>query len=538
MVTTVFRTPRHGVVGWTTFIPTGINCPTGITALVYFWAPDAAKIAIYRASMPHTAYFPLHCGLGSKTERPAAPTDEKGCPMDDTVRQHKYTLTEDQMPTTWYNIIPDLPVPPPPPLHPGRMDPVGPDDLAPLFPMDLIMQEVSMDRFIEIPGGVLDVYRQWRPSPLFRAHRLEQALGTPARIYYKYEGVSPAGSHKPNTAVPQAYYNKKEGTKRLTTETGAGQWGTALSFACALYGLDCEVWQVGASYDSKPYRRLMIEAFGAKVHRSPSDITEIGRQLAQDPRNWSGSLGIAISEAVEVAATNADTRYALGSVLNHVLLHQTIIGEEAILQLQMAGDTPTMIVGCTGGGSNFGGLSFPFIREKLAGKISPRIVAAEPASCPSLTRGEYRYDFGDTAGMTPLMKMHTLGHDFIPDPIHAGGLRYHGMSPLISHIYELGMMEAVAVPQTECFAAAIQFARTEGIVPAPEPTHAIALAIREALKAKETGEETVILTALCGHGHFDLPAYDQYLRGEMVDEVFSDARLAEAMATVPEVSYP
>ena len=338
--------------------------------------------------------------------------------------------------------------------------------------------------------------------------------------------------------MPQAYYNKKEGTKRLTTETGAGQWGTALSFACALFGLDCEVWQVGASYDSKPYRRLMIEAFGAKVHRSPSDVTEIGRQLAQDPRNWSGSLGIAISEAVEVAATNADTRYALGSVLNHVLLHQTIIGEEALLQLQMAGDTPTMIVGCTGGGSNFGGLSFPFIREKLAGKISPRIVATEPASCPSLTRGEYRYDFGDTAGMTPLMKMHTLGHDFIPDPIHAGGLRYHGMSPLISHMYELGMMEAVAVPQTECFAAAIQFARTEGIVPAPEPTHAIAVAIREALKAKETGEETVILTALCGHGHFDLPAYDQYLRGEMVDEVFSDARLAEAMATVPEVSYP
>lgn len=538
MVTTGFRTPRHGDVGWPTVIPTGTNCPIGIRPLVNGRWPAAAEVAVHRASTSPSAYGPPYCGRGSRTERPGVPTDEKGCPMDDTVRQHKYTLTEDQMPTTWYNIMPDLPVPPPPPLHPGRMDPVGPDDLAPLFPMDLIMQEVSMDRYIEIPGGVLDVYRQWRPSPLFRAHRLEQALGTPARIYYKYEGVSPAGSHKPNTAVPQAYYNKKEGTKRLTTETGAGQWGTALSFACALFGLDCEVWQVGASYDSKPYRRLMIEAFGAKVHRSPSDVTEIGRQLAQDPRNWSGSLGIAISEAVEVAATNADTRYALGSVLNHVLLHQTIIGEEALLQLQMAGDTPTMIVGCTGGGSNFGGLSFPFIREKLAGKISPRIVATEPASCPSLTRGEYRYDFGDTAGMTPLMKMHTLGHDFIPDPIHAGGLRYHGMSPLISHMYELGMMEAVAVPQTECFAAAIQFARTEGIVPAPEPTHAIAVAIREALKAKETGEETVILTALCGHGHFDLPAYDQYLRGEMVDEVFSDARLAEAMATVPEVSYP
>jgi tryptophan synthase beta chain len=457
--------------------------------------------------------------------------------MDDSVRQHKYVLTEDQMPTQWYNIVPDLPSPPPPPLHPGRMDPVGPDDLLPLFPIDLIMQEVSQERYIDIPGGVLDVYRQWRPSPLFRAHRLEQLLGTPARIYYKYEGVSPAGSHKTNTSVPQAYYNKKDGTKKLTTETGAGQWGTALSFACALYDLECEVWQVGASFDAKPYRRLMIEAFGGTVHRSPSDLTAIGRELAKDPKNWSGSLGIAISEAVEVAATNENVRYALGSVLNHVLLHQTIIGEEALLQLEMAGDTPTHIVGCTGGGSNFGGLSFPFMREKMAGKINPRIIAAEPASCPSLTRGEYRYDFGDTAGMTPLMKMHTLGHDFIPDPIHAGGLRYHGMAPLISHIYELGMMEAVAVPQTECFAAAVQFARTEGIVPAPEPTHAIALAVREALKAKETGEETVILTALCGHGHFDLAAYDAYLSGSMVDEEVSDARFAEALATIPEVNF-
>jgi tryptophan synthase beta chain len=401
--------------------------------------------------------------------------------------------------------------------------------------MELIMQEVSSDRYIEIPGGVLDVYRQWRPSPLFRAHRLEQALGTPARIYYKYEGVSPAGSHKPNTSVPQAYYNKKEGTRKLTTETGAGQWGTALAYACAIYGLECEVWQVGASYDAKPYRRMMIEAFGAAVHRSPSDLTEVGRMLGADPRNFTGSLGIAISEAVEVAAMNADTRYALGSVLNHVLLHQTIIGQEAMLQLAMAGDTPTHIVGCTGGGSNFAGLSFPFLKEKLEGRMSPRIIAAEPASCPSLTRGVYAYDFGDTAGMTPLMKMHTLGHDFIPDPIHAGGLRYHGMAPLISHIYELGLMEAQAVPQTECFAAAIQFARTEGIVPAPEPTHAIALAIREALKAKETGEETVILTALCGHGHFDLAAYDQYLRGEMVDEVVSDERFASALSTLPTV---
>jgi tryptophan synthase beta chain len=456
--------------------------------------------------------------------------------MDDTIQQHKYTLTEDQMPTTWYNVMADLPAPPPPPLHPGRMDPVGPDDLAPLFPMDLILQEVSQERYIDIPGGVLDVYRQWRPSPLYRAHRLEKALGTPARIYYKYEGVSPAGSHKTNTSVPQAYYNKKEGTTKLTTETGAGQWGTALSFACALYGLDCEVWQVGASYDAKPYRRLMIETFGGTVHRSPSDVTAIGREFAKDPKNWSGSLGIAISEAVEVAASDPNTRYALGSVLNHVLLHQTIIGQEALLQMEMAGDTPTLIVGCTGGGSNFAGLSFPFLREKMAGRMNPRILAVEPASCPSLTRGVYAYDFGDTAGMTPLMKMHTLGHDFIPDPIHAGGLRYHGMAPLISHIYELGLMDAESVPQTECFAAALQFARTEGIVPAPEPTHAIAKAIEAALKAKETGEETVILTALCGHGHFDLAAYDSYLSGSMVDEAVSDARFAEALSTLPTVS--
>ena len=455
--------------------------------------------------------------------------------MDDTVRQHKYLLTEDQIPTTWYNIIPDLPAPPPPPLHPGTKQPVGPEDLAPLFPMALIEQEVTGERYVDIPGGVLDVYRQWRPTPLFRAHRLEQALDTPARIYYKYEGVSPAGSHKPNTADPQAYYNAQEGVTKLTTETGAGQWGTALAFACALYGLECEVWQVGASYDSKPYRRLMIEAFGAEVHRSPSDLTEAGRMLAADPANRSGSLGIAISEAVEVAAKDPKVRYALGSVLNHVLLHQTVIGEEALLQMEMAGDTPTHIVGCTGGGSNFAGLSFPFLREKLAGKISPEITAAEPASCPSLTRGVYAYDFGDTAGMTPLMKMHTLGHDFVPDPIHAGGLRYHGMGPLISHVYELGLMGAQAVPQTECFAAAVQFARTEGILPAPEPSHALALAIRQAEQAKQTGEETVILTALCGHGHFDLAAYDDYLNGRMTDEDVTAERLAVGLSTLPEV---
>jgi tryptophan synthase beta chain len=455
--------------------------------------------------------------------------------MDDTVRRHKYELGEDEMPTRWYNLIPDLPSPPPPALHPGTLQPAGPDDFAPLFPMDLILQEVTQDRYVEIPGGVLDVYRQWRPSPLFRAHRLEKALGTPAHIYYKYEGVSPAGSHKPNTAVPQAYYNAKAGVKKLTTETGAGQWGTALAFACALFGLECEVWQVGSSYDTKPYRRLMIEAFGGVVHRSPSDVTEAGRRLGADPANHTGSLGIAISEAVEVAAMDPDVRYSLGSVLNHVLMHQTIIGEEALLQLAKAGETPTHIVGCTGGGSNFGGLSFPFLREKLAGNISPRIIAAEPASCPSLTRGTYAYDFGDTAGMTPLLKMHTLGHDFIPDPIHAGGLRYHGMSPLLSHVYELGLMEAQAIPQTECFAAAVTFARSEGIVPAPEPTHALALAVREANRAKETGEETVILTALCGHGHFDLAAYDDYLNGRMVDEAVSDERFAAGLATIPPV---
>ncbi|MGL5809631.1 MAG: TrpB-like pyridoxal phosphate-dependent enzyme, partial [Nocardioides sp.] len=356
---------------------------------------------------------------------------------------------------------------------------------------------------------------------------------TPARIYYKYEGVSPAGSHKPNTAVPQAYYNAKAGVRKLTTETGAGQWGTALAFACALYGLECEVWQVGGSYDQKPYRRALIETFGGTVHRSPSRVTNAGRQFAED---HSGSLGIAISEAVEVAAQDESTNYALGSVLNHVLMHQTIIGEEALLQLAKAGETDVdLLIGCTGGGSNFGGLAFPFLREKLAGRMSPVIRAVEPASCPSLTRGEYRYDFGDTVGMTPLLKMHTLGHDFVPEAIHAGGLRYHGMAPLISHIYELGLMEAVAIDQTECFAAAMRFARTEGIVPAPEPTHALAATIREAEACKESGEEKVILTALCGHGLLDLAAYENFLAGTMTDAGLSDEQLAAALAGVPQV---
>ncbi|HEX4725033.1 MAG TPA: TrpB-like pyridoxal phosphate-dependent enzyme [Pseudonocardiaceae bacterium] len=449
------------------------------------------------------------------------------------VDRTKYLLDEAELPTQWYNVIPDLPAPPPPPLHPGTGQPVGPDDLAPLFPQALILQEVSGERYIDIPGEVLDVYKLWRPSPLFRARRLERALDTPARIYYKYEGVSPVGSHKPNTAVPQAFYNAAEGVTKLTTETGAGQWGSALAFASSVFGLECEVWQVRASYDQKPYRRLMMETYGATVHPSPSELTASGRAVLAEHPDSPGSLGIAISEAVEMAAADPDTRYALGSVLNHVLLHQTVIGEEALKQLAMAGDVPDVIVGCTGGGSNFGGLVFPFLREKLAGRMSPVIRAAEPAACPSLTRGVYAYDFGDTAGLTPLLKMHTLGHNFIPDPIHAGGLRYHGMSPLLSHIYELGLIEAIAVPQQECFSAGVRFARSEGIIPAPEPTHALAACFQEALRCKETGEEKVILTALCGHAHLDLPAYGQFLAGEIVDHELPAEEIERALAELP-----
>lgn len=446
---------------------------------------------------------------------------------------NKILLDESEQPTQWYNVVADLPEPMAPPLHPGTHEPVGPDDLAPLFPMALIEQEVSTERFIDIPGEVLDVYRLWRPSPLFRAHRLEQALGTPARIYYKYEGVSPAGSHKPNTSVPQAYYNHAEGITKLTTETGAGQWGSALAFATAQYGMECEVWQVAASYRQKPYRRAMMQVWGATVHSSPSEVTDYGRQLLSEDPEHPGSLGIAISEAVSMAAADPEVRYALGSVLNHVLLHQTVIGEEALLQLAKVGETPDVLVGCTGGGSNFGGLAFPFLRERWAGKMNPTIRCVEPAACPTLTKGEFRYDFGDTAGMTPLMKMHTLGHGFVPDPIHAGGLRYHGMAPLVSHLYDLGEVEAIAIPQLECFGAAVQFARSEGIIPAPEPTHAIAAAVREALACKETGEEKVILTAMCGHGHLDLAAYDSYFAGEMTDLDLSDEAIASAMAEVP-----
>jgi tryptophan synthase beta chain len=448
----------------------------------------------------------------------------------------KITLPESAIPRRWYNLLADLPTPPPPVLHPGTLAPIGPDDLAPLFPMALIAQEVTGDRYVDIPEPVRDVYRLWRPTPLYRAHRLERALGTPAKIFYKYEGTSPAGSHKPNTAVAQAYYNAAEGVRRLTTETGAGQWGTALAFACAQFDLGCEIWQVRASYDQKPYRKIMIETFGGVIHPSPSDLTEAGRAVLAEHPDSPGSLGIAISEAVEVAARDDDTKYALGSVLNHVLLHQTVIGEEAIAQLAEAGLAPDLIVGCTGGGSNFAGLAFPFLREKLAGRMNPVIRAVEPAACPSLTRGRYAYDFGDTAGTTPLMKMHTLGHGFVPDPIHAGGLRYHGMSPLISHLYETGLLEAVAKSQRECFEAGIRFARTEGIVPAPEPTHALAACIEEALRCKETGESKVILTALCGHGHLDLAAYGSYLAGEMVDRELSDEALAAAVAALPPVA--
>jgi tryptophan synthase beta chain len=448
--------------------------------------------------------------------------------------QVKYLLDESELPRQWYNVIPDLPSPPPPPLHPGTREPVGPDDLAPLFPAALIAQEVSPDRFIDIPDPVTDVYRLWRPTPLLRARRLEKELGTPARIYYKYEGGSPAGSHKPNTAVPQAYYNAAEGVTKLTTETGAGQWGSALAFASAVFGLQCEVWQVRASYDQKPYRKLLMEAYGATVHPSPSDITQAGRGILASHPDSPGSLGIAISEAVEVAAGDPAARYALGSVLNHVLLHQTVIGEEAIKQFQQAGEAgPDLIVGCTGGGSNFGGLVFPFLREKLAGRMNPVLRAVEPAACPSFTRGVYAYDFGDTAGMTPLLKMHTLGHDFVPDPIHAGGLRYHGMSPLLSHIYELGLIEAVAKPQRECFEAGLRFARTEGILPAPEPTHAIAACIEEALRCKETGEEKVILTAVCGHGLLDLTAYGNFQAGQVKDYELPVQQVQEALTHLP-----
>jgi len=447
----------------------------------------------------------------------------------------KFLLDESRMPRHWYNIAADLPAPLPPPLHPGTLQPIGPADLAPLFPMELILQEVSAEREVPIPEPVREVFRLWRPSPLVRAHRLEKALGTPAKIYYKYEGVSPAGSHKPNTAVPQAWYNAQAGVKKLTTETGAGQWGSALAFAGALFGVDVKIFQVRISYDQKPYRRALMETYGATCIASPSEQTNAGRAVLAQRADHPGSLGIAISEAVEVAATNPDTNYALGSVLNHVLMHQTVIGQEALLQLEMAGDDPDVIVGCTGGGSNFAGIAFPFLGLQLRGGRKRRIVAVEPAACPSLTRGRYAYDFGDTGHLTPLVKMHTLGSTFTPPGFHAGGLRYHGMAPLVSHLTQLGLIEPTAYQQNECFAAGVLFARSEGIVPAPEANHAVKGAIVEALRCKAEGRGETILFNLCGHGHFDMSAYSNYHAGKLVDQPYDERELAMALAGLPSV---
>ena len=450
----------------------------------------------------------------------------------------KYILDETRIPKHWYNIVADLPVAPPAVLHPGTLKPVGPADLAPLFPMELILQEVTQEREVEIPEPVRDVYRQWRPCPLYRARRLEQALQTPARIYYKYEGVSPAGSHKPNTAVPQAFYNKQAGVKRLITETGAGQWGSSLAFAGALFGLEVQVFMVRVSYNQKPYRRALMETYGARCVASPSNETESGRAILAKSPDHPGSLGIAISEAVELAVQRDDTKYALGSVLNHVLLHQTVLGVEAMEQLEMANDYPDVIVGCTGGGSNFAGIAFPFLGEQLRGGRKVRIVAVEPAACPSLTRGTYAYDFGDTAHLTPLTKMHTLGSTFTPPGFHAGGLRYHGMAPLVSHVKELGLIEARAYHQKSCFAAGVQFARAEGIVPAPEANHAVRGAIDEAIRCREEGVSRAILFNLCGHGHFDMQAYMDYFAGKLEDRQYDEAELAMALAGLPSVNEP
>jgi tryptophan synthase beta chain len=447
----------------------------------------------------------------------------------------RFILDEDHIPRAWYNIAADLPSPPPPPLHPGTGQPIGPDDLAPLFPMELIKQVVATDREIEIPDPVRDAYKLYRPSPLHRAHRLEKALGTPAHLYYKYEGGSPSGSHKPNTALAQAFYNKNEGVTRLATETGAGQWGSALAFAGAAFELDIKVYMVRASYDQKPYRRVLMETYGASVVASPSPDTRYGQQVLAETPGHTGSLGVAISEAIEDVVTHPGSKYSLGSVFDFVLLHQTVIGQEAIEQMAMAGEEPDVIIGCAGGGSNFAGLTFPWLGRTFRGGKTYRVIAAEPEAAPSLTRGVYAYDFGDTAKTTPLVKMHTLGADFIPEPIHAGGLRYHGMAPLVSHLKELGAIEARSVHQLACFAAGVQFARTEGILPAPEPTHALKVAIDVALDAKAAGEERVILFNLCGHGHFDLSAYEQYLAGSLEDYEYPDAAVKKALEALPKV---
>ena len=453
----------------------------------------------------------------------------------------QFNLKTDDLPTAWYNILPDLAasgIAPLPPLHPGTGEPVTPDLLAPLFPMALIQQEVSTDSWIDIPGGVLDVYRLWRPTPLYRARRLEQALQTPAHIYFKYEGTSPAGSHKPNTAVAQAFYNKEAGIKRLTTETGAGQWGSALSMACSFYGLECLVFMVKASYNQKPYRRIFMETFGAEVRPSPTSTTEAGKKILEESPDSPGSLGIAISEAVEVAAQDATTNYSLGSVLNHVLLHQTVIGQEAKKQMELAGEQPDVVIGCVGGGSNYSGLAYPFVQDRLQGKTQARFVAAEPAACPTLTKGKFAYDFGDTGQNTPLLPMYTIGHTFVPAPVHAGGLRYHGDAPSLSLLVRGGHMEARAYTQNAIFEAAIEFAKAQGIIAGPEPAHAIRAVIDEAIEARESAQERVILFNLSGHGHFDMQAYDDYLAGRLPEVEFRQEDVDEAMTHVPHVPIP
>ncbi len=454
------------------------------------------------------------------------------------MKRSMFFLDQKDMPTKWYNVQADLPEPLPPVLHPATGKPIGPDDLAPLFPMGLILQEVNTtDRYIDIPEEVLEIYRTWRPTVLHRAYRLEKALDTPAKIFYKYEGTNQAGSHKPNTAVAQAYYNKKEGIKRITTETGAGQWGSALAFAGALFDIEIKVYMVRISYDQKPYRRIAMELWGAKCVPSPSPDTKAGRDMLAKWPDCPGSLGLAISEAVEDAVSREDTHYSLGSVLNHVLLHQTIIGEETIKQMEMADAYPDIIVGCIGGGSNFSGQFLPWIRDKLSGKNKDlRIICVEPESCPTVTKGLYAYDFGDLVGLTPLLKMYTLGHGFVPPPIHAGGLRYHGMAPIVCHLHRLGFIEAQAVPQTKVFEAGVLFARTEGIITGPEPCHDLRVAIDEALKCKEEGKSKTILIAHSGHGHFDLAAYDAYLSGKLVDYAYPEEEVRKAMLDLPKVN--
>lgn len=453
------------------------------------------------------------------------------------MKHRKFLLTETDIPSHWYNIMADMPNKPLPPLHPGTKEPIGPEALMPLFPMELIKQEVTGERWVEIPDEVRDLYTLWRPTPLYRAYEFEKLLGTDCKIYYKYEGVSPSGSHKPNTAVPQAYYNKQEGVKRITTETGAGQWGSALSFACNHFGIECEVYMVKISYEQKPYRKLLMNTWGAKVYASPTNLTNAGRQILAENPDSPGSLGIAISEAVERAAMNDDTKYALGSVLNHVLMHQTIVGQEALKQMEMAGDMPDIVVAPFGGGSNFAGLTFPFLRLNFEQGLKIRAIASEPASCPKLTRGVFRYDFGDTVGMTPLLPMFTLGHKFVPSPIHAGGLRYHGAGVIVSQLLHDKLIEAQAVMQKECFQAGVDFAKAEGILPAPEATHALATVVREVQKAREEGHRKTILFNLCGHGYFDMSAYQQYFEGKIVDHELTAADIEALIAQIdtPEI---